>query len=162
MSGESLQIRTWLKSITPVADSATESVRRWRSQDQLDFDTEFFANVLRKNPDSTDALRIEGELLSHRGQHRAALAIDRRLAQLCPGDCVVHYNLACSLALLGKHAAAIKELRRAFRYGYSDLDYMQQDPDLSSIRRNSGYQAIVDEFSAASGEFYLELDLDQQ
>jgi tetratricopeptide (TPR) repeat protein len=158
VNGELLPVSHCLSEICPASEPAAEAINRWRGQDQIDFDTEFFARVLLKNASSTDILRIVGELLSHRGHHESALAIDQRLAQLCPRDCVVHYNLACSLALLGDQRAAIKELRRAFKYGYADLAYMERDPDLASIRRNSAYKTLVDEFTAASGEFYLELE----
>lgn len=161
MSGESFQSSTKLSDLCPHVEAIAECIQRWRAQDQIEFDTEFFVRVLRKNPDSVDALRIVGELLSHRGQHHAALAIDQKLAQLCPNDCVVHYNLACSLAQLGETRAAVKELKRAFHYGYTDLEYMERDPDLASLRRSSAYQLLVNEMTAASGEFYFEMELDQ-
>lgn len=159
MGRKSLHVENWLDALSPVNEVAAVAVRRRRKQNQVDFDTEFFATVLRNNPRSIDVLRIEGELLSHRQKHIAALAIDLRLAEICPEDCVVHYNLACSLAVLGRHEAALRELRRAFQFGYSDVAYMERDPDLANLRRCSGYQTLVDEFSAASGEFYLELEL---
>ncbi len=159
MSGKSFPHATKLSDLCSNA-SAVPCVQRWRKQDQIEFDTEFFVRMLGRSPNSVDALRIVGELLSHRGQHKAALAIDKRLAQLCPEDCVVHYNLACSLALLGREGAAVSELKRAFRYGYTDLEYMERDPDLASVRKSSAYQSLVDEMTAASGEFYFDLESD--
>ncbi|MDA7980093.1 MAG: tetratricopeptide repeat protein [Pirellulales bacterium] len=160
MTGKSLRNIDHFDDLCPQAEPATASVRRWRSQDQLEFDTEFYLRILEQSPKSTDILRIIGELLSHRGQHQAALAVDMRLAELCPKDCVVHYNLACSLAQLGKQREAVKELQRAFDYGYSDVEHMERDPDLAPLRCSSAYQSLVDELTAASGEFYLEIDLE--
>ena len=57
----------------------------------------------------------QGELLTLKGDHQRALSIDLRLAQLRPHDCIVRYNLACSLALHGKSDEAIVQLREAMQ-----------------------------------------------
>ena len=85
-----------------------------RDRSQLDFDLEFFEQLLEREPEYVDVLRCQGELLSRKGRHDEALAIDRRLVALLPRDSVVQYNLACSLALLGDRAEAIAALRRCW------------------------------------------------
>ena len=86
-----------------------------RDQSQLDFDLAFFEHILQREPDYVDVLRCQGELLTRKGLHERARVIDRRLVVLLPSDSVVHYNLACSLALLSDTDEAITMLRRAHR-----------------------------------------------
>ena len=45
----------------------------------------------------------------------------------------VHYNLACSYALLGRPDDAFASLDRAIECGFADTDHMQKDEDLNSL-----------------------------
>lgn len=116
-------------------------------QSQLDFDLAFFDCLLEREPNYVDVLRCQGELLTRKGLHERALKIDRRLVALLPDDCVVHYNLACSLALAGEPRPAIRALRAALEYGYKDLDYMLVDSDLDSLRSDPEFQELLREFA---------------
>ncbi len=117
---------------------------------QLDFDVGFFGRILDRNGDYVDVLRCQGALLSRKGLHPLALAIDRRLAELLPSDGVVRYNLACSLASSGLPAEAIEALRAALKCGYDDFEYMEQDGDLDSLRKEPAYRALLREFDIAN------------
>jgi tetratricopeptide (TPR) repeat protein len=122
-------------------------VATFRDQSQLDFDLAFFEHLLEREPDYVDVLRCQGELLTRKGLHDRAREIDRRLVELLPLDSVAHYNLACSLALLGDPASAIAALRRALECGYDDIDYLLGDSDLDSLRSDPAYQALLRQFS---------------
>jgi len=115
-------------------------------QSQLDFDIEFFKQILDREPDYLDVLRCQGELLSRKGLHERALEVDRRLVNLLPGDCVVQYNLACSLAVGGLHADAIAALRAALAHGYDDFDHMECDGDLDVLREEPAYRDLLREY----------------
>ena len=119
---------------------------RFRDQTQLDFDLEFFNEVLKRNACYVDVLRCQGQLLSRKGLHKQALEIDRRLVSLLPTDGVAHYNLGCSLALMGYGADAIEALRQALLRGYSDIDYLEADKDLDSLRDLPAYLDMLREF----------------
>lgn len=113
---------------------------------QLDFEIEFFDAILALEPQFVDVLRCQGELLTRKGLHDRAVEIDRRLAQLQPDDCVVHYNFACSLAL-GQHTReAVAELRKAFERGYDDFTYLEADSDLDNIRDEPEFKALLKEY----------------
>ena len=114
-------------------------------QSQLDFEIEFFQCVLRRRSDYLDVLRCQGQLLSRKGLHTEALAIDRRVVQLSPADPIAHYNLACSLARTGESQQAIAMLRRAVARGYRDLEYLETDPDLDSLRNEPAYRELLRE-----------------
>lgn len=113
---------------------------------QLDFDIAFYESVLERAPDYLDVLRCQGELLTRKGLHERALKIDRRLAELAPADCIVHYNLACSLAMTGSRCEALAALRCALESGYDDFDYLETDADLDGLRQEPAYRALMKEF----------------
>jgi tetratricopeptide (TPR) repeat protein len=131
------------ESLERAADEA--SPRPCAEQDAVDFQIEFFDRVLRRNPDYVDVLRCQGELLSRKDRRVEALEIDRRLVRLCPEDCVVRYNLACSLALLNSPDEAVQELRQAFALGYSDLVHLEHDQDLDPLRDHPAFVALLRE-----------------
>ena len=112
-------------------------------QSQLDFEIEFFQSVLRRRPDYLDVLRCQGQLLSRKGLHAQALAIDQRVVQQAPHDPIAHYNLACSLALSKRRSDALRSLRRAIDLGYKDYDWMSQDPDLEGLQKLKEFQLLL-------------------
>ena len=69
--------------------------------------------------------------------------LDRRLVDLLPEDFLARYNLACSLARAGRSDDAIDALSRAILLGYDDLDHMESDPDLESIRKHPDFLALL-------------------
>src|SRR5690606_37869095 len=89
-----------------------------------DFEMEFFGRVLERSPNHADALRVQAELYSRRGDYAKSLPLDRRLAELLPHRCVVRYNLACSLAMTDRLVEAIEQLREAIRLGYDDFAHL--------------------------------------
>lgn len=113
---------------------------------QLEFDIAFYESVLQRAPEYVDVLRCQGELLTRKGLHAQALTVDRRLAALLPGDCVVQYNLTCSLALMGLRSEAMAALRCALEAGYDDFDYLEADGDLDALRDEPAYHALLREF----------------
>ena len=119
---------------------------RLGEKSQLDFDIEFFDRVLERNPQFTDVLRCQGQLLSRKGRHRDALEVDRQLVSMRPHDAVAHYNLACSLALLGRSPDAIAALRLALELGYDDFGYLETDNDLEALREDPAYLDLIQEY----------------
>lgn len=117
-----------------------------QQKSQLEFDIDFYDSVLQRAPGYLDVLRCQGELLSRKGWHERALAIDLRLAELLPADCVVQYNLACSLTMTNRFDEALAALRRALEAGYDDFQHLRTDCDLDRLRQAPGYQTLLDEF----------------
>jgi tetratricopeptide (TPR) repeat protein len=111
---------------------------------QLDFDIDFFERLLGRSPDHVEGLRVLGELFSRKGLLGRALEIDRRLVTLLPDDALARYNLACSLALVGRDDEALEHLAAAFRLGYDDVAHMEVDPDLASLRGRPEFRALLD------------------
>lgn len=134
------------ESQPPGSGPLTKSGVRGRQRQQIDFDIEFYDRILQRCPDYLDVLRCQGELLSHRGLHERALEVDRRLAQLRPDDCIVRYNLACSLARNKRPREAVDQLRHALERGYDDFAYLECDSDLECLRNDPSYQQLLREF----------------
>ena len=112
-------------------------------QDTLDFEISFFEGLVRKDPNFVDALIPLAEAYTRKKLYAKGLRIDKRLARLCKDDPVVHYNLACSLALIGKKDEAFSALRRAIKLGYDDFDYLKRDSDLRSLRDDPRFKKLV-------------------
>lgn len=109
----------------------------------LDFEITFYEKLVEEKPNYIDALIPLAEAYTRKGLYKKGLAIDQRLAKLCRRDPVVHYNLACSYALLGYKKKAVAALKRAFRYGYADLDHLLQDSDLASLHSDPDFQKLI-------------------
>jgi tetratricopeptide (TPR) repeat protein len=99
-----------------------------------DFEIKFYESLLEKKPNFVEALISLGDAYTRKGFYQEGLEVDRRIAQLKPDDPIVHYNLACSLSLVGEIEQAFKEVKKAVLFGYEDFPYMLKDPDLENIR----------------------------
>ena len=108
-----------------------------------DFEIDFFERLVREKKDFVDALIPLAEAYTRKGLYRKGLTIDRRLARLLKDDPIVHYNLACSLSLVGETDKAIKSLRKAIECGYDDLEHLEKDPDLKSLHRHPEFKQIL-------------------
>jgi tetratricopeptide (TPR) repeat protein len=122
-----------------------------RKRSQLDFEIEFFERILTRDPNYVEVLTNLGDLFAQKGCHRRALQVDLRLVQLRPKNEMAMYNLACSHALLKQKVPALEALRRAVMLGYSDLDFMLNDPDLSSLHGHPDFQLIVTHLAGLPG-----------
>lgn len=55
---------------------------------------------------------------------------------------MAHYNLACIEALSGRPQEAVAELERAFAVGFTDVAWMDEDGDLSSLRERDDFREL--------------------
>jgi beta-lactamase regulating signal transducer with metallopeptidase domain len=58
---------------------------------------------------------------------------------------VAWYNAACSYALDNQRTRALGALKNALNEGFDQLDLLQKDTDLNSIRNDSRFQLLLDE-----------------
>ncbi len=111
--------------------------RRYRRKD---FEIIFYEKLVEKRPNFFQALSCLGEAYTRKGFYKEGLKVDQRLVKLKPEDPIVHYNLACSLSLVGKVDEAMKELKKAVLLGYDDFSYILEDPDLENVRNSSTFE----------------------
>jgi len=102
----------------------------------LDIEIGFLEGVVARDRNYVEALQLLGDNYTRRGRYREGLTVDRRLARLCPGDPLVHYNLACSYSLTRQFRRAFRSLRKALVHGYRDFDWLRKDPDLELLRQH--------------------------
>ena len=108
-----------------------------------EFEMRFFESVLRRDPGYTAVVEILGGLYTRHGRIADGLRMDRKLVRLLPHNATAHYNLACSLALSKRKRDALRSLHQAVKLGYTDLDWMQQDPDLDVLKEDPAFLALV-------------------
>ena len=111
-----------------------------------DFEILFYEGVIKRVPDYVEALIPLAEAYTRKGLFEKGLEIDKRLSVLCKDDPVVHYNLACSLALVGLKKEALKALKQAIDLGYLDFNHLRKDPDLKSLHDEPEFKKLVDYF----------------
>ncbi|MEI8349338.1 MAG: hypothetical protein WCI77_04205 [Candidatus Omnitrophota bacterium] len=109
-----------------------------------DFEIKFYEGLLEKKPNFVQALISLGDAYTRRGFYQEGLEVDKKLVKLKPEDPVVRYNLACSLSLTGEIDHALRELKKAIVFGYDDIPYILQDPDLDNLRKHSQFHDFFD------------------
>ena len=107
------------------------------------FEISFFEKLVKEKPNYVDALIPLAEAYTKAGLYEKGLQIDQRLIKLRANDPVVHYNFACSLALMGKKEESFGMLEQAVKLGYKEFDHMKQDPDLKSLRDDPRFEALL-------------------
>ena len=113
------------------------------AREQALFEIGFFEGVLEGTPGWVDVLRVLWHDYTLVGRYDDGLGVDRKLVGLCPNDAIAHYNLACSLSLVGESGEAVSELHRAVRLGYRDWRHMERDSDLANIREHPAYISLM-------------------
>jgi len=111
---------------------------------ELDYEIEFLEGIVARRPDFLEALVVLGDDYTRRGFYRKGLDVDLRLARLAPEDPVIHYNLACSLSLVGELDRAFEAIERAIALGFRDIDLLEKDSHLDNMRRDSRFAAILE------------------
>ena len=111
--------------------------------DDMDFEIQFYEGLLKKKPDYIDALSALADLYTKRGFFRKGLMIDEKLAKIKPDDPTVLYNLACSYSLVNDTDRAFRTIKKAIRYGYDDIRYMEKDDDLQNLRSDQRFQRYL-------------------
>jgi predicted Zn-dependent protease len=112
-------------------------------KDDPAFDIAFFESVLKREPGYEDVIELLGGLYTKTGRIADGLKMDRKLVKLQPDNATARYNLACSLALSKRKADALRALLEAVHLGYTDYDWMSQDPDLESLKNAREFKALL-------------------
>jgi tetratricopeptide (TPR) repeat protein len=116
-----------------------------------DFEIKFYEKLLAQNPNFVNALISLGDAYTRKGFYQEGLAVDKRLAVLRPNDPLVHYNLACSLSLVGDAKLALDELKKAVLLGYDEFEYILKDSDLENVRQLPEFKAFFAKLKKLNG-----------
>jgi len=117
-------------------------------RDRLDrigqtFLIDFYQVVTQRQPENIEALAELAQAYTRLGQWEQGLELDRRLARILPEDPTIQYNLSCSLALTQRTLEALEALEHAIGLGYDDVDYLLDDPDMTSLRDHPRFEELV-------------------
>lgn len=116
-----------------------------------DFQVRVLEAALKGDAENFDVLSELGNIYTRTGRYWEGLEIDRKLARLKPDNPVVHYNLACSLSLLGEIDGALEELEASFNLGYREYNHIISDPDLENVKKDERFAGLVERY-LRSGE----------
>jgi tetratricopeptide (TPR) repeat protein len=114
------------------------------------FEINFYESVHRRCPGYVEVIELLGGLYTKTGRIADGLKMDRKLVRLQPKNATAHYNLACSLALSERPLDALAALRKSLALGYTDYEWMRQDPDLKPIAHDPAFQEILTKVKAAA------------
>ncbi|MDJ0521902.1 MAG: alpha/beta hydrolase-fold protein [Planctomycetota bacterium] len=89
------------------------------------------------------SLRDQGTAALSGGKHSEAIRLYRAWLLADPKDDTTWYNLACALALTGKHDEALTAFETSVDAGFDDMDHAMRDGDLASVREHARFQAAV-------------------
>ena len=112
------------------------------------FEITFYESLDKRNPVDGRVIEILAQLYTKVGRNEDGLSMDLRLSKIRPEDPLVHYNLACSLALVGQSEEAVNTLQSSIGMGYRDFKWMLNDPDLDTIRELPSYRKLMEEIDA--------------
>ena len=128
---------------SPEGSASGTPTRRVREPGQVDFELDFLAGILARDPLNADVLKVHADNLSARGFHEPALRADLQLVRLRGERPIPWYNLGCSYALLGLADKAFEALEKAIRLGYAPIGRIRRDPDLRSLRDDPRFARLL-------------------
>lgn len=94
-------------------------------------------------PHDGRALYMGAIIHAHSGNHRLGREWAERAAAADPEEPLVLYNVACTYAVLGEADHAIECLKRAVELGGTWRDWIENDPDLNSLRGHPRFEAVM-------------------
>ncbi len=109
----------------------------------LEFEAEFYGAETHRHPSNLDALVELGHVYTRMRRYGEGLQVDEELARLLPENATVQYNLACSLALMGRIDPALDALERAVGLGYDDADHLLEDEDMRALRNEPRLRELM-------------------
>jgi RimJ/RimL family protein N-acetyltransferase len=63
-----------------------------------------------------------------------------------------HYDTACAWALTGDSQAAFRNLKKAVERGWDDMDFLERDERLKSLRETEEWRSLISHLSQLKGE----------
>ncbi|HKJ81646.1 MAG TPA: protein kinase [Ignavibacteriaceae bacterium] len=102
-----------------------------------------YRKYLIQHPDDARCHMYLATDLAQQGQKEEALSEAQKALELNPDDPLMLYNACCFYAQLGEKENAIKSIRSAMDVGYANIEWLEKDVDLDSIRSDPKFQEIV-------------------
>ncbi len=131
----------------PDADHPRHTERPWFGEmDELDFEIGFFEQILHRQPNYLNVLRVIGELLSRKGLYDRDPR-DRSSVGIAPSPRWHRtLQLGLQLARQGDLLASVSELANALQLGYDDFAHLEVDPDLDALRELPEFLVLIRQY----------------
>lgn len=97
----------------------------------------------RLRPDDPRAAYFEASAHTVLGDNEAAARCLEHAISLGPHDPSILYNAACVYSLLGELTESLSCLEQVAKIGFSDLDWLQHDGDLTSVRDDPRFADVL-------------------
>ena len=101
-------------------------------------------------------LKRELEIQLQKGNGKASQTILEKLIKLAPSDLNLKYLLVRVLTSMAEHDQAIEILKSALKMGFRDLDALNKDPMLASLRLHPSFSEIPELISQHSDNLETE------
>ena len=77
------------------------------------------------------------------GRQAEGLEWGHRAVEIDPEDAGVRYNVACLCSVAGEVDRAVELVQGAVAAGFGNREWLERDPDLTAIRDDPRFQAIL-------------------
>lgn len=98
------------------------------------------------NPRFAPAFILLGSLLKKPGEMEESVIACKRAILLDPECTAAYYDLACYYSLQSKREQALAAITMALCKGFTDFDWLLQDPDLEFLRRNPEFEFLLQSY----------------
>jgi Flp pilus assembly protein TadD len=98
------------------------------------------------HPEDARALYLGAHSLLHVGDPERAMEWAARALAIDPDENSTIYNVGCLYAQLGdrNHGRALDLLETAIRNGFGQMEWLENDPDLVSLRDEPRYKSLLE------------------
>jgi len=103
-------------------------------------------------PEDARALYLGALALGRLGDHQRSRDWAARALAIDPEETSILYNVACNYALLQDNDQALDCLEKAVRNGFGHKEWIENDPDLLSVRNHPRFQALLQGLSRSSSK----------
>ncbi len=102
------------------------------------------------HPNDPRALYLGAGAYWQAGNAEACRAWLARALAIAPEDSGTLYNVACTHALMGEVDRALELLEQAVHHGFGHKEWLDNDPDLVSLREQPRFVALLDRMAGAT------------
>ena len=100
--------------------------------------------ALENNPNLVDAWLNRGVVFMALGKLNKAEEDLKKAISIDGKSSAAHYNLACLYSVMNKQDLAADALNAALQNGFSNIDSLRNDPDLSGLRKTKEFSQVLD------------------
>jgi TolB-like protein/Flp pilus assembly protein TadD len=107
---------------------------------------------LQLHPDDVRAVSLAAGAFVGLGERDHALEWADRALSMDPEEAATLYNVACAYALLNQTDKALDCLEKAVHQDFGQKEWVENDPDLVSVRDHPRFQAIMQQLAARTAK----------